>query len=138
MRCFFFVKKEEKTMKRSTRLLTMLHFLPTGAFLRLAYLNETGHLLHLKNPQRFNEKLNALKLHSAAPTWSRYVDKLEARAYVTGVIGEEHLVPLIAQYNSVEEIDWSALTQRLESPQGIPQTVKEPANQATKSGFFFA
>ncbi|MEF9973807.1 MAG: hypothetical protein RR893_07735 [Clostridia bacterium] len=75
-------------MKRSTRLLTMLHFLPTKTFLCLAYLNETGHILHLKNPRNFNEKLNALKLIDAAPTWSRYVDKLEAREHVASVIGD--------------------------------------------------
>ncbi|MEG1513376.1 MAG: ATP-grasp fold amidoligase family protein [Clostridia bacterium] len=99
-------------MKRSTRMLTMLHFLPAGAFLRLAYLNEIGHILHLKKPRRFNEKLNALKLHSAASTWSRYVDKLEAREHVASVIGDEHLVPLIARYDSVDEIDWDALPYR--------------------------
>ena len=99
-------------MKRSTRLLTMLHFLPTNMFLHLAYLSETHHLLHLKNPRFFNEKLNVLKLSADAPTWSRYVDKLEARKHVANVIGAEHLVPLIAQYDSVDEIDWGALPKR--------------------------
>lgn len=81
-------------------------------FLRLAYLNETHHLLHLKNPRFFNEKLNVLKLCADAPAWSRYVDKLEARKHVANVIGAEHLVPLIAQYDSVDEIDWGTLPKR--------------------------
>lgn len=99
-------------MKRSTRLLSILHFLPSGAFLRLAYLLETGNTLHLKNPRRFNEKLNWLKLYGGAEDWGRYVDKLEVREHVRHIIGNEHLVPLIAQYNSVDEIDWAALPDR--------------------------
>lgn len=99
-------------MKRSTRLLSMLHFLPSGAFLRLAYLLETGNTLHLKNPRRFNEKLNWLKLYGGAEDWGRYVDKLEVREHVRRAIGSVHLVPLIAQYDSVDEIDWAALPDR--------------------------
>lgn len=99
-------------MKKSTRLLSMLHFLPSGVFLLLAYLNETGHVLHFKNPRRFNEKLNFIKLCGGAEEWSRFVDKLEVREHVRRVVGETHLVPLIAQYDSVDEINWSALPER--------------------------
>lgn len=99
-------------MKRSTKLLSMLHFLPSKVFLQLAYLNESGHILHLKNPKRFNEKLHYLKLYGGAERWSRFVDKLDVREHVRCVIGEEYLVPLIAQYDSVDEIDWSALPDR--------------------------
>ncbi len=99
-------------MKRSTHLLSMLHFLPSGAFLRLAYMNETGHILNLKNPRRFNEKLNWLKLYGGAEEWGQYVDKLEVRGHVQRAIGNEHLVHLIAQYDSVDEIDWAALPER--------------------------
>lgn len=99
-------------MKRSTRLLSMLHFLPSGVFLHLAYLNETGHVLYLKNPRRFNEKLNFIKLRGGAEGWSRFVDKLEVREHVRRMVGETHLVPLIAQYDSVGEIDWTALPER--------------------------
>lgn len=99
-------------MKKSTRLLSMPHFLPSGMFLRMAYLIETGHILHLKNPRRFNEKLNWLKLHGGVEQWSGYVDKLEVREHVRSVIGKEHLVPLLAQYDNVDEIDWNALPER--------------------------
>ncbi len=90
-------------MKKSTRLLSMLHFLPGGMFLYLAYLNETGHILHPKNPRRFNEKLNFIRLRGGAEEWSRFVDKLEVREHVRRVVGETHLVPLIAEYDSVEK-----------------------------------
>lgn len=99
-------------MKKSTRLLSMLHFLPSEMFLRLAYLNETGHVLHLKNPRRFNEKLNFMKMRGGAEEWSRFVDKLEVREYVRCMTGETHLVPPIAQYDSVDEINWSVLPER--------------------------
>ena len=42
-------------------------------------------------------------------TLKNYVDKYNVRQYIKTKIGEEHLIPLIAVYQSVEQIDFDSL-----------------------------
>lgn len=37
------------------------------------------------------------------------VDKYAAKEYVAGIIGKEHIIPTLAVYDSIHEIDWEAL-----------------------------
>lgn len=69
----------------------------------------TGYKLDLNNPQTFNEKLQWLKLHYRKPEFAKMVDKAEAKKYVAGIIGDDHIIPTIAVYNNTEEIDFDAL-----------------------------
>ncbi|MDL2205578.1 glycosyl transferase [Eubacteriales bacterium OttesenSCG-928-N13] len=89
-----------------------LGWMPSGLFLRLQYFLKLGRVLHLKRPQLYNEKLQWIKLHDHKPEYITYVDKLAVRDYVRAQIGEQHLIPLIASYDSVDEIDWDALPDR--------------------------
>ena len=66
----------------------------------------TGYKLNLDNPKTFNEKLQWLKLHDRRPEYTQMVDKVEVKKYVTGIIGEEHIIPTLAVYNRVEDIDF--------------------------------
>ena len=61
--------------------------------------------LHLDNPQTFNEKLQWLKLYDHRPEYTMMVDKYEVKNYVASIIGEEHIIPTIEVYDSVEDID---------------------------------
>ena len=49
--------------------------------------------LDLNNPQTFNEKLQWLKLHDRKPEYTMMVDKYEAKEYVAGIIGKDHIIP---------------------------------------------
>ena len=67
------------------------------------------HPLNLENPKSYNEKLQWLKLYDRRPEYSIMVDKAEVKKYVASIIGEEHIIPTLAVYNRVEEIDFDSL-----------------------------
>ena len=78
-------------------------------YLEIMFPLGTGYKLDLDNPQTFNEKLQWLKLNYHKPIFSLMVDKAEAKNYVSGIIGEEHIIPTYKVYTSVDEIDFNKL-----------------------------
>lgn len=87
----------------------VFNWLPDKPYLKLLYRAETGRKLNLENPKTFNEKLQWLKINRKIPEYQVYVDKYEVRKYVSEILGEGYLIPLIAVYKTVEEIDWEKL-----------------------------
>ncbi len=65
--------------------------------------------LDLENPKTFNEKLQWLKLHDHNPLYTTMVDKHDVKKYVANIIGEEYIIPTIAVYDKVEDIDFDKL-----------------------------
>lgn len=61
--------------------------------------------LNLNNPQTYNEKLQWLKLYNRKPEYTMMVDKLEVKTYVADRIGEEYVIPTLAVWNRVEDIN---------------------------------
>lgn len=82
---------------------------PTKLYLRLLYRLRVGKTLNLRNPKTYNEKLQWLKIHYRKPEFTAMVDKIEAKKYVAALIGEEYIIPTIAEYDSVEDINWEVL-----------------------------
>lgn len=78
-------------------------------FLKMKWKLYMDYPLNLDNPQTFNEKLQWQKLHDRKPEYTQMVDKYEAKRYVAGIIGEEHIIPTIAVYDRAEDIDFNAL-----------------------------
>lgn len=83
--------------------------IPDKAYLRLKYLASTGKILHLKDPQTFNEKLQWLKLNDRKPIYTTMVDKYEAKKYVADIIGEEYIIPTLGVWDKFEDIDFDKL-----------------------------
>ena len=79
------------------------------AYLKMRYSLAFGKKLNLDNPQTYSEKLQWLKLYNRRPEYTTMVDKYAAKEYVANIIGEEHIIPTLAVYNSTDEIDWNAL-----------------------------
>lgn len=72
-----------------------------------------GRKLNLQYPVTYNEKLQWLKLYDHNPLYVKMVDKYEAKRIVKELLGdEEHIIPTIAIYDSVEEIDYDLLPQQ--------------------------
>lgn len=89
-----------------------LGFIPDGPFLRLQYYLKLGRVLHLKHPVLYNEKLQYIKLYDRDPRYSEYADKLAVRDFVSERAGDKYLIPMIARYDSADEIDWDRLPDR--------------------------
>ena len=78
-------------------------------FLRIIYRLEMGHWLDLKNPQTFTEKIQWLKLYDRKPEYTRMVDKITAKEYVSEIIGKEYIIPTLGVWDHFEDIDFSML-----------------------------
>ncbi len=71
-----------------------------------------GYRLDMANPQTFSEKVFCRMIRwnrRLDPRFTRLTDKLAARTYVSGVIGEEHLVPLLWHGKDAARIPFDAL-----------------------------
>jgi len=87
----------------------LLNWMPDDIFLKLRYRAYMGQRLDLKNPTRFTEKLQWLKLNGRKPEYSRLVDKFAVREHIAEQFGEKYLIPLLGVWDSVNEIDFSEL-----------------------------
>lgn len=65
--------------------------------------------LDLNNPTTFNEKIIWLKMNYHYPDAHTLADKVLVKEYVKKIIGDKYLIPNIAIYNNVEQIDWKNL-----------------------------
>ena len=76
---------------------------------KLLHRRRTGEFPDLKNPIKFNDKLQWLKLYWKNPLVARCSDKYEIYNYVEELGGTSILNNLLAVYNSVDEINWDSL-----------------------------
>lgn len=82
---------------------------PDKIFLQWKFYFIMGHKLNLKSPRTFNEKLQWLKLYDKHPKYTKMVDKIEAKKYVASIIGEEYIIPTIAVYDNIKDVDFEKL-----------------------------
>lgn len=79
--------------------------------LRKLFKKRLNRELNLKNPVKYNDKIQWLKLYWRDPLATKCADKYEVREFISETIGDEYLNELIGVYDSVEEIDIQALPQ---------------------------
>lgn len=61
--------------------------------------------LDLNNPKTYNEKLQWLKLYNRNPLYTTLSDKIAVKKWVATQIGEQYVIPTLAIYQSIDEID---------------------------------
>ena len=84
-------------------------WMPDRLYLRWLYRAYNGYWIDIDNPKTFQEKLQWLKLNDQRDAYSQMVDKVGAKDYVAQLVGEEYIIPTLAVYNSVDEIDFDVL-----------------------------
>lgn len=87
----------------------IVKLIPTKLFLRLHYRISCKTRLNLKNPKGFNEKLQWLKIYDQNPRYVDLVDKIKAKEIVGDIIGKEHIIPNLGEWNRFEDIDFDTL-----------------------------
>ncbi len=102
--------------KPSLFLLSLLRWsgwaFPDKSYLQCMYFLRMGRPLNLKNPTRFTEKLQWIKLYYRLPLLTTLVDKDKVKPYVANKIGEEHIIKTIGLWNRFEDINFDALPQK--------------------------
>lgn len=84
-------------------------YISDKAFVEKEYFLNTGEKLNLVHPQKFNEKLQWLKLYDHNPQYTIMVDKYRARQYIKDVIGDQYLIPLLGVWEKPDEIEFDLL-----------------------------
>lgn len=87
----------------------LLGWMTDEEYIKRQYKLMTGYDIDLKNPKRFNEKLNWLKIHYRNPLFTKMVDKAEVKEYLKTIIGEEYIIPAYGVWNHFDEIDFKKL-----------------------------
>jgi hypothetical protein len=82
---------------------------PDRIFLLLLYRIRVGKRLNLRNPRRFTEKIQWLKLNWRDDIVTRCSDKYQVRKFVEEKIGSEILKELYGVYEKPEDIDLTKL-----------------------------
>lgn len=93
------------------KVLVLLH-MPDIWFLKYTYKKHFGIELDLQNPKTFNQKLQWLKLYDRNPLYTELVDKVKVKEWVAKRIGEEYIIPTLAVYKNVAEIDFDKLPEK--------------------------
>lgn len=87
----------------------LAQLLPDKIYLQIYYRRIFGRKLNLKEPKTFNEKTQWLKLYDRNPTYSKMVDKYEAKNYVENKIGKEYIIPTLGVWEEFDKINFSEL-----------------------------
>lgn len=87
-----------------SRLYYYFRFIPDTFFLKVFFLFKTKHFLHLTKPRSFNEKIQWRKVYDRKELYVKLVDKLAVREYVSKIVGDKYLIPLIGHWENVDDI----------------------------------
>lgn len=94
------------------KILSLLRFVPDKPMLKFQYRVKLGRKLNLKNPQRYMDKLQWMKLYYRDPLMQQCADKYLVRAYVESK-GLGHILnELYAVYKTPDEINLEQLPDR--------------------------
>lgn len=99
----------DKCLKHVKRLSQLI---PDSLFIQLRYFAKFHRLPNLRNPVRFSEKLQWLKLNDRQPIYSRMVDKYEVKVIVRERLGDSYVVPNLGIWGTFDEIDFDALPEQ--------------------------
>ena len=91
---------------------SFLRLLDDKTYIKMIYKVKFGRDLNVDNPKTFNEKLQWLKLYDRKPIYTAMVDKIEAKKFVAGIIGQEHIIPTLGVWNRFDDIQFDKLPEQ--------------------------
>ena len=81
-------------------------------YMRKLFYKNNHYFPNFENPQTFNEKVHWFKLYYHNPLITTCCDKYAVKDYVDKVLGPGHVVPTIAAWDNVNDIDFDALPEK--------------------------
>lgn len=90
----------------------MAKIIPDKCYLSICYALRTKHWMHWKNPQRFNEKMQWLKIHDYKDEYAVMADKYGVKKLVADAIGEQYVIPSIGIWKHYDDIDFEKLPEQ--------------------------
>ncbi|MGI6268975.1 MAG: ATP-grasp fold amidoligase family protein [Candidatus Howiella sp.] len=121
-----FYKKIIKSRNLRVSIIRLFNFIPDKPMLKIQYRLKTGRKLHLKNPQRYTEKIQWYKLYYRTDLLTRCSDKYAVRRFVEER-GLGHILnDLYAVYDTPDQVEWDSL----------PQSFAMKANNGSGTNYF--
>jgi hypothetical protein len=105
-------KKLFRSQETRMKILKALSFIPDKPMVILQYLITMGRIPNLRNPRRYTEKLQWLKLYYRNPLMTQCCDKYQVRQYVKEKGYATLLTELYGSYMSPNEISFDQLPQK--------------------------
>ena len=87
-------------------------WLPDDIYLKGMYYLKMKRGLDLKNPVRFSEKLQWLKLYDRNPRYTSMVDKAEAKDVAASIIGDSYIIKTLGVWDNFDDIDFEKLPEK--------------------------
>jgi len=88
------------------------HFLSDKQYATYRYWLELDRLPNIDQPERFTEKVQHIKLYQRSELRRLAANRISVRTYVSEKIGEQHLIPLIGNYDKLTPEIWEILPSR--------------------------
>ena len=102
-------KKIIKSASLRRKILYALKFVPDCLMLKMQYRIKLRRSLDLVNPKRFTEKIQWYKINYRNPVMHQCVDKFSVRKFVENKGLGSILIPLIAKYDSICDLNIDSL-----------------------------
>lgn len=110
------------------------HILSDEWYAKIRYRMELNEWPNIKNPEKFTEKIQYLKLYERTAFRKKIADRTAVRSYVAAKAGENYLIPLIGTFNTLTETIWEALPSQFVLKAnhgcGMVQLVQNKKNEA--------
>lgn len=103
------MKKKIKFILRKFFYGFLQYFLTDLWYAKIRYWLEMDEWPNLRDPQKFTEKIQHIKLFEQTEKRKMAANRLAVRSYVKGKIGAKHLIPLIGSYDSLSKETWDDL-----------------------------
>ncbi|KWW14055.1 hypothetical protein AS888_00545 [Peribacillus simplex] len=102
-----FIKKNEFAININTKIKGLYYkfFITDTDLIKKKFRERVGREVELKNPNKYNDKLQWLKFNWNNPLATICADKYEVREFVTERVGESYLNELYGVFESVDEIN---------------------------------
>lgn len=85
------------------------NFLSDKLYLKLMYTGNTGKILHYNHPERFNEKIQWLKLNDRRDIYTILADKIAVKDYISNLFGEDYIIKTLGVWDKPEDINFDML-----------------------------
>ena len=85
------------------------YIVPDKLYLKMKYRLRTGNSLNLKNPKRYTEKSQWIKLYDRKKIYTKMVDKYESKEFIEKKVGKDYVVETYGIYENFEQIDFEKL-----------------------------
>lgn len=87
----------------------LYHVKDDRKYLDICFEHYFGHKINWANPETFNEKLQWLKINDRCEEYTELVDKIEVKKTVSKLIGEKYVIPTLATWDNVNEVNFDIL-----------------------------